>query len=261
MQKLVLSASSVNTFLRCGQQWYLLYVAGIRQRPRLRAIRGIAIHKAVEHDMEQKIESYEDLPLAEVLDAYDTSWNRETEDGWENDPLDEPGQTKDAGYALVEKYLTEVAPTIQPSIVEKSVQFEINGFAYSGQIDIGQHVWDKETRESRLIIRDTKSTKRTPKPDQYDLNMTGYALSQRQETGKVEADIVLDYLIDQKVPKYLKVSSGGPVTDEQIRRFSSTVTAVGNTIQAGSFVPNGIVSGACSWCGVRDWCDAYKKEG
>lgn len=263
-QDLVLSASSVTTFLRCGQQWFYAYVAGVKSPPSLRAIRGIAAHAAVEMDMRQKMITGVDVPVEDMIDAYTTSWTEETVDGWSNPTNGEtPGGIKDKGVELVRLYHELVAPTIQPTMVELPIQFEINGQPYSGQIDLGEEVevdlgWGEP--EKRLVIRDTKTTGRSPSGDAYLLNMTGYAIAQRQATGRIEADTVLDYLVALKEPKYKEIRMGGPVTDDQIRQFAGVIDSVSGAINAGRFVPNGIINGACSWCGYKDVCPAYQKQ-
>ena len=243
-------------------RWFYAYVAGIKSPPSLRAIRGIAVHAAVEVDMAQKIESKVDIPASDMLDAYDTSWGRETADGFAVDEDEDPGVIKDKGYELVTLYRERVAPAIQPIEVELPIQFTINGQIYTGQIDLTEEVevpgeWGPDRKH---IIRDTKTTGRTPANNSYLLNMTGYAIGRRQMTGDIESDTALDYLIALKSPTYKEIRMGGPVTDEQISQFAGIVGDVSGAIQAGRFVANGLVSGACSWCGYRDICPAYLKQ-
>lgn len=248
---IVLSASSVTTFLRCGQQWYLAYVEGVKSPPTLKQARGIAVHKAVEVNMQQKIDSRVDLPVSDMLDAYSTSYDSVGADGFAPDDNVTAGQIKDEGYKLVELHASQVAPSIQPVQVERPVQFDLNGIVFSGQIDL-------EDSEGR--IRDTKTTARKPTGESYILNMTGYALAKRQADGDTESDIVLDYLVATKTPYYLPIAAGGPVTDDQIVRFANVVESVAGSIRAGSFAPSGLVSGACSWCGYKAMCPAYDKR-
>lgn len=261
-QDLVLSASSVTTFLMCGQKWWFVYVAGVKAPPSLRAIRGIAAHAAVEVDMRQKMTTRVDLPVTDMLDAYDTSWGEETVDGYAITADEKPGEVKDKGYELVRLYHTEVAPKIQPIMVEEPIQFSINEQAYSGQIDLGELVSTEQVwgpPEERLVIRDTKTTGRTPpEGGGYLLNMTGYAIAQRQKTGLIEADTVLDYLVALKEPKYKEIRMGGPVTDAQIAQFANIVSSVAASIKAERYVPNGLVNGSCSWCQFRTICPAYQ---
>jgi len=254
---LVLSASSVQTFVKCGQAWWFAYVAGIKAPPRLKATRGIAVHRAVEHDMAQKITSHEDLPVQDMLDAYDTSWNAEIADGYYKGD-DEPGAIKDAGAKLVRLYHKTVAPKIQPTLVEHKVQFKINDQPFSGQIDVAQEIPINLHGEPdfRIEVRDTKTTGRAPMPENYLFNMTGYAISVRQAFGQTEADTVFDYLVATPSGKTYEreIRYGGPITDDQIRRFGATVAAVADAIKKGSFVPNGPVSGMCRYCGYYPQC-------
>ena len=246
----LLSASSVTTFLRCGQQWYFSYVAAIKSPPTLKQARGLAVHKAVEVNMRQKITSRADLSLDDVGDAYVTEYNALSVDVEED--RHEIGDYKDTGVALARLHTKVIAPEIQPVWVEQPVQFALNDIPFSGQVDL----LDEESR-----IRDTKTTARKPTPENYTLNMTGYALSYRQITGAIETDTVLDYLVATKKPYYLPVMAGGPVSDEEIVRFANIVEVVANAIKAGRFVPNGLASGACSWCGYKAICPAYQQRG
>lgn len=243
---LVLSASSVTTFLRCGTQWENAYVKGIRLPPTLKQARGLAVHEAVEVNMRQKVDTREDLPISDVMDAAHDAYVRQAVDA-----IDDPkevaifaGSTVD----LAAVYHREIAPEIQPIAVEIPVQFEIDGTPYSGQVDI----IDEMER-----VRDTKTTARRPKPESYTIAMTGYALSYRQGTGKKETDTILDYVVATQKPYPLPITAGGPVTDSQVRSFATIVSNVAGAINAGRFVPNGITSGACGWCGYRIQCPAY----
>lgn len=245
----LLSASSVTTYLRCGTQWWFAYVAAVKAPPTLKQARGIAVHKAVEVNMLQKMTSRVDLPVDDITDAYVDSFSGLADD-IEEEKADIPAY-KDSGVKLVRMHTKIIAPEIQPIWVEKPVQFNINGVPFSGQVDL----LDEESR-----IRDTKTTARKPSADGYILNMTGYAISYRQLTGAVETDTVLDYLVATTKPYYLPIAAGGPVSDEEIVRFANIVENVAHSIKAGRFVPNGLASGACSWCGFKAMCPAYAKR-
>jgi len=250
---LVLSASSVATFLRCGQQWFYAYVENRKSPPSVKQALGLASHGAVEYNMRQKITSKVDAPLDEVLDAFSDSWNGMAPDIEidEDDPA--PWKVKDNGIKIVRKHHTEVAPAIQPLYVEEPVRFDINSIPYSGTIDLV----DQKRR-----VRDLKTTGRTPsKGKSHLLQMTGYALGFRQATGETEAEVMLDYFIyyAKQAPKYLPIASGGPIDDAHVVTFSKIVGDVYGQIMDGRFLPNGIEGTACSWCGYTDICPAYKE--
>lgn len=252
--KVNLSASSVSTYLRCGHQWYLAYVEGHVSAPSFAQGRGIAVHKAVEANMLQKVESKEDMPVEDMKDAFATSWDEVGADGFQDPDAKKEGEVKDAGYKLTELHHKEVSPLIQPMWVEQPVQFDMNGITYSGQIDIVDEMFR---------VRDTKTTGSKPRPESYLFGMTGYALAARQAaSGVPERDVVLDYLVATKNPYYYQVSAGGPVSDDKIIRFANTVEKVADGIEKGDFIPNGLQGrGVCeSMCGYKDICEYYIGE-
>lgn len=254
---LVLSGSSITTFLRCGKQWYFAYIEGIKSPPTLKQVVGIATHAAVETNMRQKVDTKIDLPTADVVDAFITSYDQQLPDVDKNGD-DDPGESKDSGVAITKLYQEKVAPDIQPLWVEREIQFAVDGQPYSGVIDLVEE--RPGLFGAERVIRDTKTTGRKPAAGgSYGIAMTGYALAYREQTGDVEADIVLDYLVRTKTPQYVPINSGGPVEDDTIKQFGSIVGQVAAAVQAGSFLPNGIQNNSCGWCGYRDICSDYKR--
>ena len=247
----LLSASSIQTFLRCGKQWYYAYILNLKRPPTLKQLIGTSGHAAIEKNFKQKMDTLLDLPLEAVLDEYSDVWDQKVGDT-EPDEDEKPGEMKDVGAASVAVHHKEVAPTILPIWVEQPVRFKVNGVPYSGYVDLVDHL-------SR--VRDHKFVSRKPTGMQYMLNMTGYAISYRHMTGTVETDVILDAIVRyKKGPEHHPVVSGGPVTDETIKTFAGIVTNVSGQIEAGRFLPNGIVGTppACSWCGYADICDDYR---
>ena len=88
--------------------------------------------------------------------------------------------------------------------------------------------------------------------------MVGYAIGYRHLTGGLETGIVLDHIVRTKTPYHFQVKSDGPVPDESIFSFAGIVESVHDSIQAGSFPPTGLKSGACSWCGFKRECGYYQ---
>lgn len=193
-----------------------------------------------------------DLPEDYVLDVFSTAYDEQVREV--HDPQEDPGAAKDQGIRLVSLQHNEVAPGIQPVLVEAPIQFEINGMVYSGTLDFS---------DSRGRVRDWKTTARKPSnPNSYQLAMTGYALGYRELTGETETDIQLDFFVryKKKEPAYYPIPAGGPVPDRAIAIFADTVARAHDAIMAGRFVPNGLASNACSWCGFRDICPYYNQR-
>jgi hypothetical protein len=248
----VLSASSVATFLRCGRQWEFAYAYAIKSPPTLRLVIGNAAHEAVETNYRQKMDTGLDLPIDDVKDAFSTAFDRlatEVEHDDDEDEDESPKQSKDSGIVLVGNYQHQVAPTIQPVIVEEQIQFRVNEIPFSGYIDlVDQH----------RQVRDLKTTKRKPQRNDYLISMIGYAIGFRQATGEVERNVILDYMVRTKQPYYHPVPSEGPVPDSAIRQFAKIVESVATAISKGSFIPTGLTNNACSWCGYKRICPDYQ---
>ena len=195
-----------------------------------------------------KLETQTDGPLDVALDAYSDSFDQEVIETDETDK--DNAEAKDKGVKSVKFWHKDVAPKIQPKMIEQPISFLVNGIPWTGTMDLV----DAEDR-----VRDWKFTGKTPSSaDAYVLNMVGYAIGYRQMTGAVESQVVLDHIVGLKTPKYVPIRSDGPVKDESIAAFAKIVEDANRSIQAGIFPANGLKSGACSWCGYRDICPAYK---
>jgi CRISPR/Cas system-associated exonuclease Cas4 (RecB family) len=242
----VLSGTSLQTFLRCGHQWYLANIVQLKSPPNVRMVLGIAAHSAVEHNMAQKIVTKADVSVEEMVDVFSDNFDGAV-DAVEDD--EDHGKAKDDGIGLVKLHRREVSPLIQPIWVEEAGQLEINDIPYAWTVDI---VDDKGR------IRDTKTKMRKPTLEENMLQMTGYALGYRERTGLTESDVVIDGLVRTKVPQYVPLYYGGSVNDERIDAFASALGSVAEAINVGSFPPNGLNNGACSWCGYASVCK-YRK--
>lgn len=249
----VLSGSSLKTFLRCPQQWEYAYVYRFRRPPALRMVMGTAGHRAAEVHMLGKLVSREDGPLDVALDAFSDTYDEEAKEAFEEPAKNNTvPKIKDKGIASVKFWHKSVAPLIQPLEIERPISFNVNGIPWTGTLDLV---------DEDLIVRDWKFTGRTPRnADAYLLSMVGYAIGYRVETGGVEQGISVDHIVGLKTPTYVPIKSDGPVPDAAIIAFTQTVENANRQIQAGLFPPNGLVSGACTWCGYRDICPAYKDQ-
>lgn len=245
---LVLSGSSLNTFLNCGRQWEYAYVQRIKRPPRLKMVLGSAAHRAVELDLVNKMETGEDLPRAQVQETFRDEFVRGATDT--DDDTDDVGKLTDSGISTVGVWHDVVAPKTHPRLIEQHVQYKLNGTVIDGTIDIVHE-------DGR--IGDWKFTAKTPdkRGGTYLIPMVGYAIGYRRMSGEVESGVVLDFMVRLKQPKHHPVSSG-PVPDESIVAYAGIVDDVVRSIDAGLFPPTGLKSGACSWCGYRDICPAFR---
>ena len=129
------SFSSLNTYRRCGMQYYFMYCEGIKAPPSVALIQGSSIHRGQEFNFKQKIESKTDLPLDDVLDCVSDEFEaRKTEvEKWENT---DPGKAKDETICVAEHVHTTHNPTIQPVEVEVEYLTECEGVQLKTIIDL-----------------------------------------------------------------------------------------------------------------------------
>lgn len=214
---------------------------------------GTAGHAAAETHLRAKRETWTDGPLDVALDAYSDSFDKESYESPEDPDKDETKPVfKDKGVKAVKFWHKEVAPDLQPDLIEEPISFSINGLNYTGTLDM--------STLDRAIV-DHKFTSRTPSgAESYILNMVGYAIGYREKTGETESRVELSNVVMLKDTKHVKISSDGPVPDKSIEAFAEILTDVNRGIQAGVFPPSGLNTGACSWCGYTSLCSAYQNS-
>ncbi len=93
------------------------------------------MHKALETNFRQKIETKKDLGREQLLEIYAAAWKNEAEKAhFEED--DDRAELERTGAVLVQKYLVEAAPEIIPIAVEHPVSGEIGGVNVRGYVDL-----------------------------------------------------------------------------------------------------------------------------
>lgn len=260
----VLSGSSVNTLFRCGKQWEYAYVLQLRRPPSIKQGLGIAAHDAIAKDLDQKVLTYRNLPAEEVEAEFEHAWDilavdiedvvEEVRIGKRGAPLknkkETKAQAKESGLKAVVRFHENVSTNIQPLHVEQPIQFRIDGIEWSGIFDFD---------DDRGRVRDAKFTSKKPSDGgTYFVPMVGYALGYRQISDDPETETVLDYVVRTQDPYYLPLASGGPITDFQIDRFLRIIHTAKQSIDAGVFMPTGLQTHACGWCGYADICPDYR---
>jgi hypothetical protein len=130
------SASSLAMLHRCPYQWQQRYIRGIKERPGEAPVLGSAVHKAIEKNFGQKIESHEDLPIVPLLDYYaeeafpEIVKSEQEKTGleivWDSDENPDKAREKarQRGKVMLAEYHGGVAPRVQPSRVESIISVD-----------------------------------------------------------------------------------------------------------------------------------------
>ena len=254
-----LSPSAVDTWITCPRRWMYRYVSKIRTPPSGAMHLGSSFHSAVETNHRQKISSREDLPLDVLEDRYGDVFDKPTQDvDWSGEKR---SAAKDDGVAMIRAYRKEVAPALQPSVVEQTVLIPLNT-SFGETLPPLMTVLDlvDETRR----ITDFKTTSKQPDPDDANASgqLTAYDVAHRSAFGVPSSGQELIHLRRPLKTKPFSEVFKQPTTrsDEQVGNYLRHVQAVALQIsvgvQTGLFPMADPKSWACSakFCGFFSIC-------
>ena len=247
--KELLSVTKLKMWLRCPLQFRFRYVEGIKIPPDSGLTLGKSVHAGIEGNYVQKLISFNDLPLADVLDIYSTAFEKYMQEEF-NFGEDKPGEVKDLGAELLKVYHTELSPKIQPVSVEEHfvLEFENVPYGFQGYTDL---------TDSLGNIRDAKTSKRSYSQDaaEKDIQLTAYNLAHNCLKGTKINGLVFDVLVKNKTPKVQTISSP-PRSEAQLNRLLKLIGSVAQSIKTGNFYPCESPM-SCSWCGYKQLCEKW----
>lgn len=242
-----ISASQINMYLKCPQQWAFRYIEGLKSPPGAALTLGSCFHGATAKNYEQKIESKADLPEDEVCDIFSTQFESAKHDtAWYED--EKPGEVKDAGIETLREYHKVIPPTVQPAQVEMKFTLGFTNLdeKFLGYIDL--------LDDTGKII-ETKTTSRKPSEISHDhkLQATAYATGYRVKYKRQESASRIDYAVSKKNPEI--VSMPLEITAQDMDYFLRIVPMVLDGIKKEMFIPNrGHFLCSQRWCGYAELC-------
>jgi len=244
-----LSFSAINTYLRCGLQYYFRYILNLKIPPPGVLVLGSAVHKGLASDFQQKVETRKNLPTSQVLEVFSEHFDLEKDNAlWEEG--EKPGEVKDQGVALLSLYHQGRAQELQPEEVEKKIKVVFDNVDYDliGYIDLVTE--DKQLRDLK-----TKSKSMSEAEVANDLQLTTYAFAYHEETGVFPQSLGFDILI--RSPKSPKVQIADTQrTEIDCQRLLAYLARVADGIYKNVFLPAQPGSWVCSpkWCGFFEIC-------
>lgn len=243
----------------CQKQVEHRYVNGLKSPPGVAAYVGKAVHRSAELDLTRKMQTGELASAEEVrqlaVDAIEAAWTEEapllSEEEKEEGETRVKGQAKDKSVRLSDLHHREVAPLVRPEAVELRLRVEDPNFKYAveGTIDV---------LDTRKLLLDRKTAAKSPSGNEADGNiqLDIYTMLLDQHKKPVEM-VALDYLVDTKTPKYVRVQA------EAAREHHTTLARIGafaRLLDSGAFQPvnpSGPSGWICQprWCGFYDTCE------
>lgn len=238
-----LSPSQISTYRRCSMQWWFRYVAGLKMKPTGKMTRGSATHFGIETGYQEKSRSGALPPLSVVEDATAGAFDqaRETtqfEDG------EKPDELKDESVKLTGLHYKEIAPAVDPLLVEQKMTAVVAGIPLHLVVDV-------ITQDTTVIDNKVAGRKLDETALQTDVQLASYAIGVEQSLGIPVKAVRLDRLIATKIPGIQQIALGRTQVDES--RLVHVAQAVSSAIEGGVFMPCDDIQ-TCSWCGYRKIC-------
>ncbi len=235
----MLSPSQCACYLSCSARWRFKYLLQLPDVVGGSAIRGKAVHRAIEYYMRAKIAGVI-LDADDVMDEWDSIWDESCEEG-EFAAKEDVEALKTSGAILAEKYLTEAAPAIEPAVVEVPLYGVINGVAVRGFADI-------ITTDGTII--DVKTTSRKPSSISGDhaLQLATYVELYDGANGQAR----IDSLVSTKEPQLVQIEAAPGASGKKL--VNHLYPMVVDAINGGLFMPNR-ASTLCSRCPYARECE------
>lgn len=257
-----ISATQLEMFWRCGEQYRRRYVEGERIPPAVAMLVGTALHKGAECNFSQKIESHRDLPASEIIEAAVAGFEAAQEGGFALSEEEASrgaktvlGLAKDQAAALAKCHAAEQAPDYQPVAVEHCSRILFPQASH----DLVA-ITDLRDDQGRVTDFKTAARKMPSAAADESTQLTIYAAAYQIETGDPPAEVRLDVVTKTKTPARQLLRSNRTRADFQalVNRVNATL----ETIQAGKFPPASPGGWQCSpkWCGYWATCPYVNSE-
>jgi len=181
IQKMRLSFSAVQSYLRCGQQYKFSYIEEKKAIPGIALLEGSSHHTAFEMNNRNKMEHSTDLKANELTDKFMSTLRekvgKEEKVDWEDENEDNLFRRARVWH---ENYINDVAPKINPDIIEEKYEMdmEMGGIEFKmvGIVDLGysKRVSDYKTTSSYGFTNKKKEVN-------TDLQLSYYSLMTKRK--------------------------------------------------------------------------------
>jgi putative RecB family exonuclease len=235
-----LSPSQANTYLNCSARWRFKYIVGLPDPAGGGAVRGTAVHRAIEYYLRAKMSGVV-LEAADVMNEWDIIWDEAAAAG-EFAAYEDVEALNASGRALAYKYLVEAAPSIQPAAVEVPLRGVINGVAVRGYADI-------ITTDGTVIDIKTASRKPNGISGDHALQLATYIELYEGSNGCGR----IDSLVSTKEPQLIQIAQKPGESGRKL--VNHLYPMVVDAINGGLFMPNR-ASVHCSKCPYNEACEA-----
>jgi hypothetical protein len=249
-----ISPSSIDTFTKCGEKWRRRYVMRERRPPRLRMIKGTAVHRGAEWNYKQKIESRVDVAVNLFKEYSAAAFDTEVNAGFELDTEERAigkdkvlGEAKDSAVKLAELYATESAPQYQPRAVEARVLIVLPSATHN-LLSIADLV-----TEDDIIVENKTGKKWSQDRADLDPQLTFQAMTFRALYGYDPRKIVVENLVVNKVKDPYRNVVDTQRAETDYTAMINRINTVLDAINKGVYPP----ANPSGWWCAPDQCEFF----
>lgn len=246
--KILLRPSEINCYLSCSAKYLFQYIEKVKTGKSLALAFGSAMHRSIESNYTQKIDSHTDLPEAQVVQTFADSFEEEKTDVDRVEILSDP-EAKDVGVGLVKMYHKTVAPKLQPKAVEQKVEATFAGYEFgvTGTMDL-------LTTNKKVFDHKTAARKNSSPPDSHVRQGSFYKLLATAAGEEVD-EVNFTYLVKTKSPQVYNET-----IQTDTKHALNMAQHVGTAVQKEVFIPNRD-SFLCTKRFCQYWSNCEKKYG
>lgn len=235
--RLILSTSSMSSYLRCRYMYLLSSVYRVPGAQSMAAVLGIAVHAAVE-----ALWTSPKRPETALRASFATELTQVPR------PYEEPPEAALAdGVRMLGTYMTKVAPTFKPTMVEERFLITVDDVALSGVIDQAD---DDDVHDLKTVSMISKFH-----PEDYVSQLSLYSIGYKAMTGRAPRRLLLDVL-----PRGGRVAYRQIEVQPEIGELMDVVGVVSDGIIGEDYEPTGATNGACHWCAYKSICQFAKDD-
>ena len=236
-----ISPTQLRAYDTCPLQYRMRYVERIPTRDSPASLVGQAVHAALERNFVLKRRYGHDLEIEDAMEVFDDVWAARLPPGAMSESSTEDyDRAYASGQSVLELYLTEVAPSVVPHLVEHRFRFEIPGLQVQlvGTVDL--------IDRNGVVIDHKTSVRSYPKTyPNRDLQLQCYAIGygvfragSRIRPGNLPApffipQVRVDVLVREDPPFIQQLS--GAYGREDLEAFTSRAAGIVAGIEAATF--------------------------
>jgi hypothetical protein len=230
----ILSPSQYRTWSDCQAKWMFKYLHELPDPPNSNLALGKAVHAAIAENYRQKVETRADISGEAVGELFRQAWAAQREETIFR-PEEDPGELGRMGEFMVQQYISQAAPLIQPAVVERDgqrvpaveleISGEIAGVRVRGRIDV---------MAEDGTIDDVKTAAKSPSgiADDRRFQLATYTQLLPGASGRGR----IDTLVKTKSTKL--VSQTFDISAEDLRRTAVAYPLARDAMRAGYYSPN-----------------------